>query len=329
MEPRIFLGPMSKNIIDAIISYANRNQVSIGLIPSRRQVDYNYGYTGFGTAQLAYYVKGSSDFITLQRDHGGPNQGISEDNGYESLRVDAKYFDLIHIDPFKKKGVSISTATEITAALIEHVLKVNPFARFEVGTEEAITKYSPEDLDLFLLNLSDRLKGTFSKIEYAVVQSGTGLDLGSATNTGTFDLERLKDFITICQDWGLKSKEHNGDFLSAEGIRERFEAGLSGLNVAPELGLVETQVILDHSDSNQKDFLFNLALTIDNWRKWVKPGFVPEENKEKVILMSGHYMSNIHEFKNFLTSYPETLKSEINNALENRIHFLISNAHGH
>jgi len=328
MEPKIFLGPMSKNIIDAIINYANRNQVSIGLIPSRRQADYNYGYTGFGTASLTHYVKGSSDYITLQRDHGGPGQGITQDDGYESLRVDAKYFDLIHIDPFKKEGVTISNATEITAELIEYVLKVNPFARFEVGTEEAIHRYSPDDLDLFLSSLSDRLGRTFNKIDYAVVQSGTGLDLGDAINTGTFDVERLKDFVIVCNNWGIKSKEHNGDFLTAEGIQERFKAGLSGLNVAPELGLVETQTILDNSDSNQKDFLYNLALTIGNWRKWVKPDFIQEENKEKVILMAGHYMFNLKEFKDFLTTYPKTLKSEIDTALLNRIHFLISNANG-
>jgi hypothetical protein len=44
--------------------------------------------------------------------------------------------------------------------------------------------------------------------------------------------------------------------------------------------------------------------------------------------MAGHYMFNLKEFKDFLTTYPKTLKSEIDTALQGRIHFLISNANG-
>ena len=39
-NPTLFIGPMSKEIVDSVIDYVETNSVSIGLIPSRRQVDY-------------------------------------------------------------------------------------------------------------------------------------------------------------------------------------------------------------------------------------------------------------------------------------------------
>ncbi len=41
MHPQIFIGPMSKNIVDCIIQFCEDKDTSIGLIPSRRQVEYD------------------------------------------------------------------------------------------------------------------------------------------------------------------------------------------------------------------------------------------------------------------------------------------------
>ena len=92
---RFFIGPMSKNVVDAVINFNS----DIGLIPSRRQVDYDGGYVNnWTTKEFSEYVNGRA---IIQRDHGGPNQGNINDDGLESFRCDAKYFDLIHIDPWK------------------------------------------------------------------------------------------------------------------------------------------------------------------------------------------------------------------------------------
>ena len=40
---RFFIGPMSKNVVDAVINFNS----DIGLIPSRRQVDYGGGYVRY------------------------------------------------------------------------------------------------------------------------------------------------------------------------------------------------------------------------------------------------------------------------------------------
>ena len=40
--PKYYIGPMSKNVVDCVIKHSQKNL--IGLIPSRRQVDYCGGY---------------------------------------------------------------------------------------------------------------------------------------------------------------------------------------------------------------------------------------------------------------------------------------------
>ena len=76
MKPKIFIGPMSKNIVDAIIDYSNDNNVHIGLIPSRRQIEFDGGYVNNWTTQeFCDYVKSKTNNILLVRDHSGPLQG--------------------------------------------------------------------------------------------------------------------------------------------------------------------------------------------------------------------------------------------------------------
>ena len=49
----------------------------------------------------------------------------------------------------------------------------------------------------------------FENIEFVVVQSGVGLDLGKQKNTGTFNPDRLEKMLEVCKKFGKKSKEHN------------------------------------------------------------------------------------------------------------------------
>ena len=68
---------MSKAIIDAVMHFNSRTEI-FGLIPTRRQIDYNSGYVNnWSTSQLSSYVDGK---VTLLRDHAGPNQGMNEDD---------------------------------------------------------------------------------------------------------------------------------------------------------------------------------------------------------------------------------------------------------
>ena len=95
MEPKYFIGPMSKNVVDSIIEFCNETGNKIGLIPSRRQIEWNGGYVNnWVTKDFSEYINRKTNKITLQRDHSGPGQGQQEDNGFISLVDDCKYLDL-------------------------------------------------------------------------------------------------------------------------------------------------------------------------------------------------------------------------------------------
>jgi len=58
------------------------------------------------------------------------------------------------------------------------------------------------------LNLKGKLEPEiFKNIEYVVVQSGVGLDLGKQNNTGTFDSDRLEKMISVCKKYGKLTKQ--------------------------------------------------------------------------------------------------------------------------
>ena len=81
---------MSKNVVDSIIEFQKLSSKKVGIIPSRRQIDYLGGYSNnWTTDQISKY----SDDLIIMRDHGGPSQGAEEDDGYLSLEHDCKYFD--------------------------------------------------------------------------------------------------------------------------------------------------------------------------------------------------------------------------------------------
>ena len=235
MEVKFFIGPMSKNIVDSIIDFQKASSKKVAIIPSRRQVDYDGGYANnWTTEQLSRYAKD----LVIMRDHSGPGQGKVEDDGYLSLIHDCKYFDYIHIDPWKKYP-EFDKGLKWTLEMINFCLSENPEIKFEVGTEEA------KELDKLVKFLKSNLsKEKFLQIKYLVIQSGTLLS--SNQNKGNFDLKRLKKMVAIAKKNNLKSKEHNGDYITEKLIRLKMSYGLDGINIAPEFGLIETQTYLDN-----------------------------------------------------------------------------------
>lgn len=320
MKPALFLGPMSKNVVQAVID----SQLPIALIPSRRQVELTGGYIGYSTEELYNVTRGSK--VLLCRDHAGPQQGAYPDDGLDSLKEDSRYLDIIHIDPWKV-ATSIQEGIEMTAKLINYCLQINPSQKFEVGTEQAIYEYSPEDLDSILSGLEELLAYDFSSIEYACVQSGTGLDLPGRKNTRTFDSNKLSSFIEVCKKYEVKSKEHNGDYLVDNfGIATRFKLGLDAINIAPELGQLETEYYLYKIGNNKKllDKFYNICYESRKWEKWVDR----EVSNYELILTAGHYVLNTPAFiKEIKSNFPEADK-EIQQQLQELIKKMYIQAHG-
>ncbi len=310
-KSKLFLGPVSKNIVDVVIEEANQSGTIIGLIPSRRQVDFNNGYVNaWNTKKFVNYVRSKSKNILIVRDHSGPLQGISIDDGVESLLEDTKCnFNMIHVDPWKKYP-KLQDAIDITASLIQKSCEINDNIFFEIGTEEAIRPYSSKEFEEFIYSLKLRLKDKFNRIKYAVIQTGNRLEANS--NIGSFNKEKSIANIKTCKEFNLLSKEHNGDYLEINDIRNRFIMGLDSINIAPEFGYLETKCILNdinsRSDYESYEKLFNICFNSRKWVKWIPSNKVDiyyKNNKNIFIETSCHYLYNKPEVKKIIEVNPD------------------------
>jgi hypothetical protein len=326
MKPKIFIGPMSKNIVDAIIKYSNENDIEIGLIPSRRQVEFDGGYVNnWTTKNFCEYVRSRSNKILLVRDHAGPSQGYSEDDGIVSFIEDCKHFDIVHVDVWKKH----KDYQEGLLSTVDFILKgfsLNPNLLFEVGTEESIRPTNEIELNNLLEDLKKLLPlEVYGQIKYAVIQSGTALK--SNTNIGSFNQYRLIEMVKVVKNHGMISKEHNGDYLTNDLVKSKFENGLDCINIAPEFGQVETKIILGIIKANHPELIdefYKICYDSKRWVKWVDADFIPENNKEEIINISGHYVFSEPKFielKNKLNY--NNLDSDVQQAIYNRIDELI------
>ncbi len=304
--PKYYIGPMSKNVVDCVIKHSQKHP--IGLIPSRRQVDYCGGYVNkWDTKSFSKYFANKK--VLLCRDHGGPKQGLELDDGIGSFLDDCDNLDLIHIDPFRDSD-TINEAAEKTVHYIKMCFSKNPNVLYEVGTEEAIFKYEPEQLGWFLSHLKDFLsEEEFSKIKYAVVQSGTRLDLSTRTNTGNFNNSRLLNFIDIVKEFDLMSKEHNGDYLiDSFDVETRYASGLDAINIAPEFGQIESEFYLEQCKGTSLfDVFYEICYTSGKWKKWIPD--VNRVSKEQIIITCGHYiLSEINFEKQIKIHFPNADK---------------------
>ena len=193
---------------------------------------------------------------------------------------------------------------------------MNQSVMFEVGTEEAIRKFTADELDTLLRTLSEF--EFFDNIEYAVVQSGTGLDLGKQTNTGTFNPNRLEEMVNVCKKYGKKSKEHNGDYLSNIEYKSRFDLGLDSINIAPEFGQLETLCYLDEMGDDIEDY-YQICYESKRWEKWVDKDFIPEDNKKELIKICGHYVFSDDEFKLIKPGIDSKIKKVITDKLKSLV----------
>jgi len=325
-------GPMSTNVIDAIIAEANSRNCSIALIPSRRQIEaaeLGGGYVNnWSTEEFVKYVRerDKRKLILLSRDHSGPWQYKEADSmgnpmNYLDAMRESKFslqtdieqgFDMLHIDP--SKGFNYGrTEEEVEADIIELVsfcVSVKGFkAEFEVGADEQshqpdVVSIAEEKLQR-ILNAMKKLKLPLPV--FYVLQTGTKVQ--ELRNVGSFDSKfpvrgmlppsvQLPEIIRMCERNGVFLKEHNADYLSQRALDWHRRFGIHATNVAPEFGTVETKAMLDLAksigDSGFIDYFSNLVLEGGKWRKWMVPDSHATET-EKVII-AGHYHFAEFEF---------------------------------
>ena len=296
---KFFIGPMSSQIVDCILS---QDPQKFGLIPSRRQIDYNFGYVNnWNSESFSQYVRKANPNFVICRDHGGASQGNSHDDGLESFAADCNFFDMIHIDPWNFTK-NLDEAITLTCDYIRFCNSLNENTVFEIATEESIFYFDNEILKYFIDKVYNNLGDLFNKITHIVIQSGTKLKENN--QIGKYSSERLIDQLSIVKKFDKLSKEHNGDYMSVDLIREKFNLGLDSINIAPEFGYLQTCAILENLDEEKIELFYNLCYKFGKWQKWVDADFAPEKNKQDLIKISGHYvyshpeyLLNIHDEK--------------------------------
>ena len=306
---KYFIGPMTKNVTDAILEFSEETDNLIGFIPSRRQVEWDGGYVNnWTTQQFAEYVDGR---LPIKRDHSGPGQGYTDDDGFESLKEDCKYLDYIHIDPWKKYP-NYEDGLEWTLKMIELCYELNPNIQYEIGTEQAIREFNVDELDTLVSDINKRLPfQIFKKITHLVIQSGTSLK--GNVNTGEYNSERLEGMVEVASKWGLISKEHNGDYIPTELIKEKMSAGLDSINIAPEFGLIET---ISYIESNiDIDKFWKICYDSNRWVKWVDDSFDPINQKEDLIKICGHYVLSHPDFISIKPNIDDVIKQNVKKKL--------------
>jgi hypothetical protein len=323
---RFYIGPMSKNVVDTVIEFAEKNSILMTLIPSRCQIEYDGGYVNnWTTKTFTEYIHSKSTKILLKRDHGGPGQGTYDDDGFESLKHDCVYFDLIHIDPWKKYP-KFEDGLQWTINMITYCYNLNNTLRYEIATEEGIRKFEVDELEKLILSLQERLSPEiYNQIAYIVIQCGTRLS--EKNNIGTFDKDKLVSMIALANKYNLIAKEHNGDWVSYESIHEKTKCGLNNINIAPEFGEIESRIILDNIRDNIDYFntFFKVCLDSEKWVKWVSNDFDPYKNKEKLILICGHYVLSHPSIINIKLTIPnidEKIKKAISDKLQELQEFI-------
>lgn len=280
---------MSKEIVDAVVEFSKSTSMPLGLIPSRRQIEYDGGYVNnWTTKAFSEYVRNKNKDTLLVRDHGGPGQGAEDDDGLESLENDiSNGFDILHIDPWKTVK-SIKEGIKKTSDLILECSNIDENIIFEIGTEEAIYPYTPEQLEEIIVGTKSAVGDASKNILYGVVQSG--VQISGTKNIGNFSPTRLKKMTDICKKYSLISKEHNGDYLTLEEIKERVQQGLGCINMAPEFGVIQTRLLVDHVFSkSQKEDAYKTCKESKKYIKWLPENMKQNPSKNMVISVSGHY----------------------------------------
>ena len=309
---KFFIGPMSKQIVDCIL---DQDPQKFGLIPSRRQVDYNFGYVNnWNSNSFSQYVKRANSNFVICRDHGGASQGSIVDDGYDSFRDDCKHFDMIHVDPWKFTK-NLDEAITLTCDYIRFCNSLNKNILFEIATEESIFYFDNEMLKYFVDNVYSNLGNLFNQVTHIIIQSGTRLRENN--QIGKYSSERLVDQLSIVKKFDKLSKEHNGDYMNVRLIKEKFDLGLDSINIAPEFGFIQTCAILENLDEEKTELFYDLCYKSGKWKNWVNADFVPEQNKIDLIKISGHYVySNPEYIKNIHDDgHLQNINSKINKKL--------------
>lgn len=287
---------MSREVVNLCLEYSKVHNFPIMIIASRNQVDAYSGYA-FTTQEMVSFIKDNenydSDRVLICRDHCGPYFSDADkdlklhkalDRCLETVRADVGAgFDLLHIDVSRVED----TDQEKTArTLLDYALDLRPSIIFEFGSEDN----TGEGLARSLSRLRRQLKFTenYDAIKFFVSQTGS---LTKHKQVGNFNVETNAKVAEAIHNAGLLFKEHNADYITADQVKLRKQAGVDAINIAPQLGAIQSRVIQTLGPKvgeSYTDFV-NYVLEQGYWKKWVTEDVTDDATK---FVASAHYCFN-------------------------------------
>lgn len=285
LEFKLGFGPMSLRIIDIMCKYASGNKLPIMIIASRNQIDGDSGYVCTLDELNSIMARYDRTYIKLCRDHCGPYFLDSEKNlDYSqaleatktTIQKDIDYnFDLIHIDTSR-----VDNAYATADILFNFSLAKKPNIEFEFGTEENVGKAAAKKKYIDDVEFAKH----YNNVRFVVGQ--TGSLVMEDRQIGNFDILAVKGMVDHARKNSIGLKEHQADYLSNNEIKLRNTLGVHALNVAPQLGVIQTKTVLALADKYSiNSFAFkDLVLKNNKWKKW----HIHCNNEQKVII-AGHY----------------------------------------
>ena len=298
---KLGFGPMSKEIVEILANHTKENNYPLMLIASRNQVDYVTGYV-CTTAELVEQVKQyRNPNLLLCRDHCGPyfsdlDRGLTIEDAIDrcmkTIAADiANGFDLIHIDVSRIKDNQLHYAKQ----LIENALSLNPDIMLEFGSEDNTgidvnSSLARIDIQLGFLNPYK------NNVKFFVSQTGSLTKDGQA---GSFDIERNRTIGDQIRAEGFLFKEHNADYFTANDITQRIEAGIDSLNIAPQLGKVQTGLLKEFAPKDLWEIFSDLVYNQNYWQRWVPEGVT---DRDIAVSVSGHYLFSSQAYKDIIAN---------------------------
>lgn len=281
------VGAVSLDTLALCLEYSKVYDYPICIIASRNQVDYNDGYL-LPTEKFIQVVKTDVNYdnqrVKIARDHCGPFTKYTDKNLHNSIMECVKSiycdikngFDYIHIDIGKvEKQLQHKTAD----ILFNEALKYNKKILFEYGSEQN-TSVNTLDADLVFL---EKYR---NNIEFLVYPTGS---LTKHKQVGNFKLLEIQPIISKIHYNGYKFKEHNCDYLNMEEVKLRKLAKVNSVNIAPQLGYINSKVLLDLIDTRIRNDFYNQVLQTKLYEKWIVGNEISDTVK---FCVSAHYMYN-------------------------------------
>jgi len=310
---------MSREIIKILADYTKEQYYPLMIIASRNQVDFDSGYV-CSTKELAQLLKDyQRDNLLLCRDHCGPYFSDADRNltlneavirCKKTIQADIENgFDLIHIDVSRVQDNPLAVAQD----LIEFTLGLKPDIMLEFGSEDN----TGVDIDSSIGRIDSQLEFLAkyrNNVKFFVTQTGS---LTKSHQRGVFDLGRNRQVKLQIHNAGFLFKEHNADYFTENEIKLRVDAGIDSLNIAPQLGKIQTDLLKEVAPSELWDKFADLVYSRGHWARWVDD---TGNDKTIAVSVSGHYCYNSNEYRNILAAIDV---DAFNNELKNRIHSVL------